>query len=172
VFPKLVGQGLYGFVSDGYWLDIGTPDRYLQATFDILEGNVETELARQLEDGRHVIADGATIEGRVIAPALVGKGSSIAVGAIVGGRVTLGARVTVAEGAHIESSVVLDGATVGPHTRISGSIVGPRAAIGEHCRLENRVVLGEGVELGSGNVLCGGARVFPGVRLPEGAIRF
>src|SRR5436190_20121179 len=30
VFPRLVGNGLYGYVGDGYWMDIGTPERYLQ----------------------------------------------------------------------------------------------------------------------------------------------
>ena len=29
-------------VLDGYWMDIGTPERYLQASWDILEGRVET----------------------------------------------------------------------------------------------------------------------------------
>src|ERR671934_376707 len=42
VFPQLVGDGLFGYPGDGYWLDIGTPPRYLQATFDILERNVKT----------------------------------------------------------------------------------------------------------------------------------
>ena len=46
VFPRLVGQGLYGRRLDGYWMDIGTPERYLQASWDILEGTVATELAR------------------------------------------------------------------------------------------------------------------------------
>ena len=41
VFPRLVGDGLYGCPAEGYWLDIGTPERYLQATFDILERNVQ-----------------------------------------------------------------------------------------------------------------------------------
>ncbi|MDQ4129429.1 MAG: nucleotidyltransferase family protein, partial [Actinomycetota bacterium] len=36
VFPRLVGKGLYGFAADGYWLDIGTRERYLQATYDLL----------------------------------------------------------------------------------------------------------------------------------------
>ena len=44
VFPRLVGQGLYGRRLEGYWMDIGTPERYLQASWDILEGAVETEL--------------------------------------------------------------------------------------------------------------------------------
>ena len=38
VSPKQVGDGLHGLVLDGYWMDIGTPERYLQATWDILDG--------------------------------------------------------------------------------------------------------------------------------------
>src|ERR671918_3132884 len=51
VFPRLVGEGLYGYVSDGYWLDIGTPERYLEGTFDILEGSVGTEVAERMGSG-------------------------------------------------------------------------------------------------------------------------
>ena len=40
VWPLLIGNGLYGYPSESYWLDIGTPERYLQGTFDIIEGNV------------------------------------------------------------------------------------------------------------------------------------
>ncbi len=48
VFPQLVAAGLHGYVADGYWLDIGTPERYLQATFDILEGSVFTNVASRM----------------------------------------------------------------------------------------------------------------------------
>src|SRR4051794_8795702 len=48
VFPRLVGNGLYGFVGEAYWMDIGTPERYLQGTFDILEGSVETSVRARL----------------------------------------------------------------------------------------------------------------------------
>jgi mannose-1-phosphate guanylyltransferase len=119
VFPSLVGRGLHGFAAEGYWLDIGTPERYLQATFDILEGNVSTELGAQLEDARHTLTDGADVEGRVVAPALVGEGSTIAAGAIVGGRAVLGRGVTINPGAHVQSSVVLDGASIGAGTQVS-----------------------------------------------------
>jgi mannose-1-phosphate guanylyltransferase len=172
VFPKLVGHGLYGVVGEGYWLDIGTPDRYLQGTFDILEGNVRTELGQALEDGRRVLAEGAAVDGRLIAPALIGAGASVARGAVVGGCVALGKNVDVGPAAHIERSVVLGGARIGAHTRVSHSIVGPGAVIGEHSHLEGGVVIGEGVELGANNVLRGGARVAPGVSLPDGSIRF
>jgi mannose-1-phosphate guanylyltransferase len=172
VFPALVDRGLYGFEASGYWLDIGTPSGYLQGTFDILEGNVETELGADLEDARRVLASGARVDGRLVAPALVADGSGIDAGAIVGGRAVLGGGVTVGEGSHVESSVVLGGARIGSHTTIRSSIVGAGVTIGDHCHLDAGVVLGDGVELGNGNVLTAGARVFPGVTLPAGAIRF
>ena len=46
IWPLLVGDGLYGFPSESYWMDIGTPGRYLQGTFDMLEGNVDSGGAR------------------------------------------------------------------------------------------------------------------------------
>jgi mannose-1-phosphate guanylyltransferase len=172
VFPTLVGEGLYGYPADAYWLDIGTPERYLQGTFDILEGNVSTEIGRRLGEAGLALHDGVDVQGRVVAPALLGAGSSVAAGAIVGGRTVLGENVTVGPGAHVESSVLLDGASVGQRSTVRGSIVGPGAQIGDHCHIEDRVVLGEGVKVGSDNVLAAGARIFPGVQLPEGAIKF
>jgi mannose-1-phosphate guanylyltransferase len=172
VFPTLVERGLYGYEASGYWLDIGTPHGYLQGTFDILEGNVQTELGAELDDARHVHATGARVDGRLVAPALVAEGSRIDAGAIVGGRVVLGAGVTVGEGSHVESSVVLEGASIGARTMISSSIIGAGVSIGDHCHIDGGVVLGEGVALGEGNMLTAGARVFPDVALPAGAIRF
>ncbi len=172
VFPTLVGQGLFGYAASGYWLDIGTPERYLQATFDILEGNVRTEIGRALSDASLALVDGANINGRVVAPVLVSPGCVVAEHAIVGGRAVLGPGVTVGPAAHVESSVLLEGSSVGARTTVRGSIVGPRVQIGQHCRIEGGVVLGEGAKIGDDNILAAGARIFPGVELPQGAIKF
>jgi mannose-1-phosphate guanylyltransferase len=172
VFPKLVDRGLFGYAAEGYWIDIGTPERYLQGTFDILEGNVRTEISSALEEGRGVLAGAAEIEGRAVAPAVIGEGSTVAASATVGGRAVLGRSVTVGPGSHIEDAVLLDEVSVGSSTRIRSAIIGPRATIGDRCLVEAGAVLGEGVRLGAGNVLSAGARLFPGVELPDGAIRF
>jgi mannose-1-phosphate guanylyltransferase len=68
--------------------------------------------------------------------------------------------------------VLLDRVSVGAATTISSSIIGPGVTIGPNCHIEGGVVLGEGVKIGSGNMLAAGARIFPGVELPDGAIRF
>jgi mannose-1-phosphate guanylyltransferase len=172
VFPKLVGAGLYGYEAAGYWLDIGTPGRYLQATYDILERNVETELGARLASADGLALDGARNNGRLLRPALIGSGSVIGFGATVGGRVVLGRDVSVGQDAMVMDAAVLDGAVIGDRTVITGSIIGRGAVIGADCRIAGGAVLGEGVRIAARNTLAAGARIFPGVDLPEGAIAF
>jgi mannose-1-phosphate guanylyltransferase len=172
VFPQLVGSGLYGCVSENYWLDIGTPERYLQATFDILEGTVGTDYAERAGDTYLVVEQSVENEGRIIPSALVGSHSRIADGARVGGRVVLEQNVSVGPHTTIERSVVLRGAEIGSHCTLSGCIVGGGVRIGDNTHVEGLSVLGEGVTIGADNVIANGALIFPGVELPDGAIRF
>ena len=172
VFPRLVGDGLYGFVGEGYWMDIGTPDRYLQGTFDILEGTVATEVAERMGDGYVWVGDDVESDGRIIPAALVESGCRIGDGARIGGRVVLEKNVTVGAGTSIERSVVLEGAQIGANCTLSGCIVADGVRIGDDCVVDGLSVLGRDVSLGAGNIVSNGARVFPGVSRPDGALRF
>ena len=67
VFPELVGRGLFGYEASGYWLDIGTPQRYLQATYDILDGAIMTEVGRAVAASGGV--SGTALAGTAPAPA-------------------------------------------------------------------------------------------------------
>ncbi|MGN6167396.1 MAG: sugar phosphate nucleotidyltransferase [Solirubrobacteraceae bacterium] len=158
VFPLLVGKRLFGYPARGYWLDIGTPDRYLEATFDLLDGTA----------GSRVAARSAQQPRETIDPVLIEAGCRIGEGAVVGPYVVLGPNVAVGEGARIERAVVLEGAAVGTGSTICEAIVGPRAQIGDDCHLQRDVVLGEGAAIASGSALATGARIFPGVVVGEG----
>src|SRR4051794_40735461 len=172
VFPQLVGEGLYGFVGEGYWLDIGTPDRYLQGTFDILEGVVATEVTKRMGDGFAAVAADVVSEGRIIPSALVEAGCRIGTHSQVGGRVVLERDVAVGAHTTIERAVILEGATIGDRCTLSGCIVGAGVTIGDDCHVDGLSVLGQGVALGAGNIVSNGARLFPGVSLPDGGLRF
>jgi mannose-1-phosphate guanylyltransferase len=146
VFPKLVGGGLYGVRLDGYWMDIGTPDRFLQANWDILDRGVETVIGERLdssgllvEDGAEV-SDGATIE----APALLGAGARVAAGARVGPRAVLGPGCTVAVDATVGGSVLLAGCRVGSGASVRESILSARVEVAAAAEVEPGSVLGEG----------------------------
>src|SRR5829696_1733673 len=172
VFPRLVGDGLYGKVLSGYWMDIGTPERYLQGTFDILEGTVETEVGARMGSGFASVAADVESAGRIIPSALVESGCRIGAQARVGGRVVLERGVTVGAHTTVERAVVLEGATIGSGCTLSGCIVGAGVTIGDECHVDGLSVLGQGVSLGARNIVSNGARIFPGVSLPEGALRF
>jgi mannose-1-phosphate guanylyltransferase len=172
VWPHLVGAGLYGYPSDSYWLDIGTPERYLQGTFDIIEGVVKTAVQERLGEGYISIDKSAKVKGRVIPPAVVGPRCRIAADAQVGSMVVLGPGVSVGKGTSIERSVVLSGAEIGPDCRLRDCIVSAGARIGANTQLTAGAVLGEGVTVGRDNVLSNGIRIFPNVSLPDGAVKF
>jgi mannose-1-phosphate guanylyltransferase len=122
VFPRLVGGGLHGLRLDGYWMDIGTPQRYLQASWDILEGRVTTRV--------EPTAPGV----------LVAADAEVAVGATVGPRAVIGPGCRIAAGAEIRESVLLDGCTIGEGARVAESILAPGAEVSPGAALDRAVI--------------------------------
>ena len=122
VFPRLVGDGLNGLLLDGYWMDIGTPERYLQASWDILEGRVETRVA-------------PTSPGM-----LVDAGAEIDPGAAVGPRAVVAGGCVVEAGATVADSVLLDGCSVGRDAVVRDSILAPGARVDPGAQLVNAVI--------------------------------
>jgi mannose-1-phosphate guanylyltransferase len=121
VFPRLVGDGLHGLRLDGYWMDIGTPERYLQASWDILERRVQTRVE-------------ATAPGLLVA-----SGTKVENGATIGPRAVLGPDCRVAKGAEVRESVLLDGCSVGEGARVRGSILAPGVAVAPGVTVEGAV---------------------------------
>jgi mannose-1-phosphate guanylyltransferase len=173
VWPALVDHGLYGFADDtAYWIDIGTPARYLQVTFDILEGNVRTDVGARLGDEFVHVDPTATVDGRVVPPAVVEAGARIAEGAHVGSLAVLAEGVSIGAGSTVERSVVLRGAQVGAGCTLRDCIICPGAVIGDRTQIVDGAMIGENVRIGADNVVARGARVFPGMEVPDGGLAF
>ena len=95
-------------------MDIGTPERYLQGTFDILEGTVGTHVAERMGERFLCVADDVENAGRIIPSALVESGCRIGEGARIGGRGRARARRHGRRRARlVERAVVLEGAEIG-----------------------------------------------------------
>src|SRR3712207_3839862 len=173
IWPQLVGDGLYGFAHQrAYWLDIGTPERYLQGTFDIIEGDVQTSVTERLGKGYMAVSGDVEPAGRIVPPAVVERGCAIEEGAHVGSLVVLSDGVSVARDARIERSVVMQGAEIGEGCVLRDCIVAAGVRIGPRTQITGGAVVGEGVTVGADNVLTRGVRLFPHVEIPDGAIRF
>lgn len=173
IWPALVGNGLYGFAAEhAYWMDIGTPDRYLRGTFDILEGKVRTGLVEKLGETGVSIDPTATVEGTVVAPSIVGARAHVSADAFVGSMAVIGPDAHIGEGAIVERAIVLAGARVGAGAEIRDCVLAPGASVGERTTVDGEAVLGDDVQIGADNQLAHGIRVFPGTVIPDGAVKF
>jgi mannose-1-phosphate guanylyltransferase len=125
IFPALIAEGsvLMGFLSDAYWLDLGTPEKYLQAHADLLDGRVDGE--------------------PVVPAPFVDATASVAPSAVLGRHVVVGPEASFADAADVDRSVVMRGARIGEGARVRDSILGPGSVVGAGARVRNSV-LGEG----------------------------
>jgi mannose-1-phosphate guanylyltransferase len=142
IFPALIanGEAVFGFVSAPYWLDLGTPENYLRAHFDMLEGRV---------------AGYGAIGGPYVA-----EPSGIDLRAHLGRWVVIARGASVARDAEIDDSVLLSGAEVRAGARVTTSILGPGVTVGEGATVVASV-LAEGASVPPGAALEG-ARVSAG----------
>lgn len=173
IWPALVGNGLYGFAADpsSYWLDIGTPDRYMQGTSDILDGSVETAVSTRLDARRQAIAGDVDPAATVSGPVIIEAGATVAAGATVTGPAVIGAGTTIEAGAIVDRSVVLANCSVGADAVIRGAILSPNVTVGARTVVSDLAILGDGVAVGADNTLGSAVKLFPGVGLPDGAIK-
>lgn len=146
VFPLLAAAGtVYGFASDGYWTDTGTPLQYLQAQLDIVAGRhpgVPAPGAHRGESGVWAVGD-ADFGAGVEAPALIGAGAWVAPDASVVNSV-VGARCRIHPGASVVDSVLMPDVEVGKGAVVSRSILGRSAGVGEGAEVTGLSVIGDG----------------------------
>jgi mannose-1-phosphate guanylyltransferase len=135
IFPALIrsGAAVFGFETDAFWLDLGTPEQYLRAHVDLLAGRVR----------------GSSYQ----AP-WVGSGASLDPTARVGSSVVIGQGARVGPGAQLDEAVLMEGAVVEEDAHVERSIVGPHGLVGTGATLIDSV-LGEGVRVPPGMRLEG-----------------
>ena len=142
IFPSLIAEGrpVYGYLSDAYWIDLGTPESYLRAHFDILEGRVAFEPAYTAP----FVVEGAEVDVR----SHVGRWVVVSTGAVIG------------PDARVDDSVLHHGAVVETGASVTGSVLGPRSRVGAGAVVVDSV-LAEGASVPAGSTVDG-ARISAG----------
>ena len=129
-FPAMVAdESLFALHSDAYWIDAGTPDTYLRAQLDLIDGIRANEIAVLPSDE---IDSSALVENSV-----------------------LGADVVIGNGTIVRNSILMDGVTIGPGVRIHDSIIASGARVGPDSQISDLTVVGAGVEVPAQSELTG-----------------
>jgi mannose-1-phosphate guanylyltransferase len=156
VFPALLSDGLRvcGYVDSSYWRDMGTPDDFVRGSSDLVRG-IAPSPALGGQRGEMLVHDGA----------------AVAPGALLIGGTVVGRGAEIGAGARLDGAVIFDGAQIGAGAVIERSIIGFGARIGPRALIRDGVI-GDGADIGARCELLRGARVWPGVTIPDGGIRY
>lgn len=162
-FPGLVADGrpVYAFVSTGYWMDAGTPEKYLQLHRDLLGGKSAWYSPRSPNEV--TVGEGCAIDAtaEITGPALIADGCSIGPDARLTGPVVIGPGCTIGAGSAVEDTVIWQSVRLGARVTVKSSIVANDCILGDGSALEE-AVLGDNVTVGRGVRLEPGARLEPG----------
>jgi NDP-sugar pyrophosphorylase family protein len=162
LFPKLLEEGkpFYGYRSGAYWLDMGTPERYLQAQNDLLLGRLKYALeppGEQVQD-RVWAGEGTFIDkgARLTGPVVLGRGCKLRANSAVTGPTSLGDGCLVGEEAQVQNVIAFNEVTFGASSVSSDSLFGNGAIVGAECDIRDVTVVGDNATIGAANRLSGG----------------
>ncbi len=144
LFPLLLelGKPVYGYHFNGYWLDMGTPEKYLCLNCDLLLSKVKSALVDSLNEDE-VFCDKETIvhpSAHITGPTIIAGKCQIGQGVHIKGPVIIAPDCYIGEGASLERTVLWSGTIVGNGAILKQCVIGRNTKIGENAQLINRVV--------------------------------
>ena len=146
-FPSLIerGETFVAYVYDGYWIDIGTPDKYMQVHRDIMDGRYLAPPFSNPGQGSAFVSPDAKIdEGvEIHGPCFVDEGAVIKAGARVLPYSVIGRQTHVDESAVIDGSIIWPNGWIGREAAVRGSILGRNCHVGRNAAIDSPAVFGD-----------------------------
>jgi mannose-1-phosphate guanylyltransferase len=154
-FPSLIERGdtFVAYVYRGYWIDIGTPEKYMQVHRDIMDGRYQAGPFRSQSSGAWVSPQARIEEGALIeSPCFIDEGVVIKAGARIGPYSVVGRQC------HVEEHAIVDHAIVWANCRICQEAIVRRSIVGRHCHIGRSAMVEDGV-LGDKSVVTDYSRL-------------
>jgi len=161
-FPSLIDRDetFVAYVYRGYWIDIGTPEKYIQVHRDIMDAKYIGHRGRQAApfaagpktacvSPEARVEDGAILEG----PCFIDEGVVVKAGARIGPYSVIGRQC------YVEEHAVLEHAIVWANCRISQEAIVRRSILGRHCHIGRSAIVEDGVVLGDKSVVTDYSRL-------------
>ncbi len=155
-FPSLIERGdtFVAYVDRGYWIDIGTPEKYMQVHRDIMDGRCRRTPCEAGEDGRWIAAGARVEHGAVVeAPCFIDRDTVVKAGARIGPYSVVG------RNCHVEEHAVVEQSIVWPNTRVSQEALVRQSILGRHCHVGRNAIVDGGVVLGDKSVITDYSRL-------------
>jgi mannose-1-phosphate guanylyltransferase len=146
-FPSLTerGETFVAYIDRGYWIDIGTPEKYVQVHRDMFDGRFTAGAFVGVDRTQPVVSPEARVDdgARLEAPCFLDAGVHVKAGAVVGPYAVLGKGTIVDEGARVQNAVVWPNTRIGQNAAIDGPIIGRGCHVGRNASLSGAAVIGD-----------------------------
>lgn len=146
-FPSLTErrETFVAYVDDGYWIDIGTPEKYVQVHRDMFDGRFTAGIFATADRSMPIVSPDARVDdgATLTAPCFVDAGAHVKPGAVIGPYAVVGRGVVVEEGAELRNVIVWPNTRTGPNAALDGPILGRNCHIGRNVSLAGPLVIGD-----------------------------
>ncbi len=173
VFPKVLSdeKPLFGYVSKGYWCDIGNYEQYVQAHQDVMQGEAKISPPGIKMRDDVWIGDGSYIHPSVeiSGPVVIGQNVRIEEGSEIRELSVIGNNVMIGPEGHTHRAIVWDNTYVGSQSNLHGCVVGKSCDIKHGVRVEQGVVIGDECVIGENSVINHDVKIYPFKSVDAGA---
>jgi len=159
VFPKLAEERkLYGFEFHGFWMDIGTPEHYLQANAILLE---KTNGVR--------VSDSTKVDpsAQILSPCHLGEHVTIGADSIIGPNTSVQDNVQIGKGCRIENSIIFNGAVIEDYSSVKNAVIGENALLERWVKVESGSLIGDYAQITDGVTITEDVYICPSKTIRE-----
>jgi len=176
LFPLLLKEGkpLYGYIGKGYWRDIGDPDAYRYAHYDVFDGKVNIAIegmkldlvGRDVRVGEDVkIGEDVDFKGTVI----VGKNTTIGDRCKIQ-RSSIGNNCVIEQGVEIVDSIIWDNVYIKRSAKIHGAVLMNGVSVLEEAEINEGAVIADECIIGKNAVVRENVKIWPRKIVEDSAV--
>ncbi|AIS52986.1 putative mannose-1-phosphate guanyltransferase Mpg [Thermoanaerobacter kivui] len=174
LFPYLLQNNIpmYGYITEGYWCDIGNTAQYISSHFDILKGAVDLGYKEILLKEGIMMGENVKISPNaiIIPPVIIGDNSVIEENTVVGPNVIVGRSNHIKQGSTLKNSILWDDVIVGQNSELRGCVVCKNVTIFNNVRIFENSVIGENCNLRAFSEIKPDVKVWPDKTVEEGFV--
>ncbi len=173
LFPAMLEQdlGLYGYIADGYWRDVGNLNEYQEAHLDALDDNVKIVPDGEKYSSAFIGTDSVveTAPENLQGTILIGKECKIGKDVKIFKSV-IGNGTVIEEGAIIRNTVIWGDVTIGKNAELSSCVIGKWTTIGHSTIISDNVFVSDKCTIGNEARLAPNIKLWPEKEVEDGAI--
>jgi mannose-1-phosphate guanylyltransferase len=169
LFPLLLERGdpFYSFNSHGYWIDIGTPEKYMRVNSDLLTGEIATDFPGSIYNRNIWVEEGCNIhhKAKIDGPTVIGRNCVIEANAHIKGPSVIGPDCRISADSLVEKSIIWHNVKIGKGAKLHQCIIADAVSIGEGCDIAAGCIIGNKVSIEQNTTLALDTKVMPDEKL-------